>query len=154
MSRSAYREANRYVDLGLAQLPALEEGPARQSLELALQIARANALLPLRGYEAPETMGALTEAKRLLDSGVGDDLQRFSVLYLLCAANFFAARLEPAHALARQIVEFAEKQEDATYKLVGHRLLGTTLVLLGRYREALGIWSAPRPIAIPYDTAS
>ena len=137
LSRSAYCEANRYVDSGLAQLPALEEGPARQSLELALQLARANALLPLRGYEAPETIGALTEAKRLLDSGVGNDLQRFSVLYLLCAASFFAARLEPAHALARQIVEFAEKQEDATYKLVGHRLLGTTLVLLGRYREAL-----------------
>jgi len=137
LSRSAYREANRYVDSGLAQLPTLDEGPARQSLELALQLARANALLPLRGYDAPETMAALTEAKRLLDSGVGDDLQRFSVLYGLCAANFFAARLEPAHALARQIVEFAEKQEDATYKLVGHRLLGTTLVLMARNREAL-----------------
>jgi ATP/maltotriose-dependent transcriptional regulator MalT len=82
-------------------------------------------------------MAALTEAKRLLDSGVGDDLQRFSVLYGLCAANFFAARVEPAHALARQIVEFAEKQEAATYKLVGYRLLGTTLVLMGRYREAV-----------------
>ena len=137
LSRSAYREANRYVDSGLAQLPALEDGPQRQSLELALQLARANAVLPLRGYEAPETMAALGEAKRLLDSGVGDDLQRFSVLYGLCAGSFFAARLEPAHALAQQIVEFAERQEDATYKLVGHRLLGTTLVLMGRYREAL-----------------
>jgi predicted ATPase len=93
LSHSAYREANRYVDSGLAQLPALEDGPRRQSLELALQLARANAVLPLRGYEAPETMAALGEAKRLLDSGVGDDLQRFSVLYGLCAANFFAARL-------------------------------------------------------------
>jgi class 3 adenylate cyclase/tetratricopeptide (TPR) repeat protein len=137
LSHSAYREANRYVDSGLQQLPALEDRPHRQSLELALQLARANAVLPLRGYDAPETLTALGEAKRLLDSGVGDDLQRFSVLYGLCAANFFAARLEPAHALARQIVEFAEKQEDATYKLVGHRLLGTTLVLMGRNREAL-----------------
>jgi class 3 adenylate cyclase/tetratricopeptide (TPR) repeat protein len=137
MSHSAYREANRYVDSGLAQLPALEEGPTRQSLALALQLARANALVPLSGYDAPETMAALTEAKRLLDSGVGDDLQRFSVLYGLCAANFFAARIEPAHALAQQIVEFAEKQDVTAYKLVGHRLLGTTLVLIGRYREAL-----------------
>jgi class 3 adenylate cyclase/tetratricopeptide (TPR) repeat protein len=137
LSHSAYREANRYVDSGLAQLPALEEGPTRQSLALALQLARANALVPLSGYDAPDTMAALTEAKRLLDSGVGDDLQRFSVLYGLCAANFFAARLEPAHALAQQIVDFAEKQDDAAYKLVGHRLLGTTLVLIGRYREAL-----------------
>jgi len=137
LSHSAYREANRYVDAGLAQLPALDEGSTRQSLALALQLARANALLPLRGYDAPETMAALGEAKRLLESGVGDDLQRFSVLYGLCAANFFAARVEPAHALAQQIVEFAEKQDDAAYKLVGHRLLGTTLVLMGRNREAL-----------------
>jgi class 3 adenylate cyclase/tetratricopeptide (TPR) repeat protein len=139
LSRSAYVEANRYVESGLSQLPGLEDGPRRQSLELALQLARANALLPLSGYDAPETMAALTQAKHLLDSGVGDDLQRFSVLYGLCAANFFAARIEPAHALARQIVDFAERQGDATYKLIGHRLLGTTLLLMGRNREALEI---------------
>ncbi|HLW91303.1 MAG TPA: AAA family ATPase, partial [Roseiarcus sp.] len=136
LSRSAYVEANRHVESGLAQLPNLEDGPSRQSLELALQLARANALLPLKGYDAQETMAALAEAKRLLDAGVGDDLQHFSVLYGLCAGNFFAARIEPAHALARQIVEFAARQDNTAYKLVGHRLLGTTLVLMGRNREA------------------
>ena len=137
LSRSAYVEANRYVESGLSQLPGLEDGPQRRSLELALQLARANALLPLRGYDAPETIAALTQAKALLDIGVGDDLQRFSVLYGLCAASFFAARVESAHALARQIVEFAARLSDATYRLVGHRLLGTTLFLMGRNREAL-----------------
>jgi class 3 adenylate cyclase/tetratricopeptide (TPR) repeat protein len=137
LSRSAYIEANRYVETGLAQLPSLEDGPKRRTLELALQLARANALLPLRGYDAPETIAALTQAKALLDIGVGDDLQRFSVLYGLCAASFFAARVESAHALARQIVEFAERHGDATYRLIGHRLLGTTLLLMGRNREAL-----------------
>ncbi|MGA2793503.1 MAG: AAA family ATPase, partial [Roseiarcus sp.] len=137
LSRSAYVEANRYVEAGLAQLSRLKDGPSRQSLDLALQLARANALLPLKGYDAPETMAALTEAKQLLDSGVGSDLQRFSVLYGLCAANFFAARIETALALARQIVEVADRQDDTTYRLVGNRVLGTTLVLMGRNREAL-----------------
>ena len=78
LSRSAYAEADRYVDAGLALIPCLTDGPDRQSLELALQLARANALLPLKGFTAPETVAALTEAKRLLDAGVGTDLQRFS----------------------------------------------------------------------------
>jgi hypothetical protein len=30
----------------------------------------------------------LSAAKRLLDARVGDDLQHFSVLYGLCAANY------------------------------------------------------------------
>ena len=87
LSRSAHAEADRYVDAGLALIPRLTDGPDRQSLELALQLARANALVPLKGFTAPETVAALTAAKRLLDAGVGTDLQRFSVLYGLCAAN-------------------------------------------------------------------
>ena len=81
LSRSAHAEADRYVEAGLALIPRLTDGPDRQSLELALQLARANALLPLKGFTAPETVAALTAAKRLLDAGVGTDLQRFSVLY-------------------------------------------------------------------------
>jgi len=73
-------EADHYADAGLALIPRLTEGPERRSLELALYLARANALLPLRGYSAPETIAALTDAKRLLDLGVGTDLQHFSVL--------------------------------------------------------------------------
>ena len=63
LSRSAPVEAGRYVDAGLALLPRLADGPGRQSLELALQLARANALLPLKGYNAPETVAALTIAR-------------------------------------------------------------------------------------------
>ncbi len=70
LSRSAYAEANRYVEAGLALIPRLTDGPERQSLELTLQLARANALLTLKGYSAPETVAALTIAKQLLDARV------------------------------------------------------------------------------------
>ena len=46
LSRSAPLEAGRYADAGLALILRLMDGPDRQSLELALQIARANALTP------------------------------------------------------------------------------------------------------------
>ncbi|ESW76739.1 hypothetical protein X772_31885 [Mesorhizobium sp. LSJC280B00] len=64
-------------------------------------------------------------------------MQRFSVLHGLCASSYFAGKMEDAFALARQIVEFADRQVDPTFKLVAYRLLGTTQVLTGRSREAL-----------------
>jgi class 3 adenylate cyclase/tetratricopeptide (TPR) repeat protein len=137
LSRSAPSEANHYVDAGLVLIAPLTDGPDRQSLELALRVAGANALLPLKGYTAPETVGAWTAAKRLLDAGVGSDLQHFSVLYGLCSANFVASRMESALAQAREIIEVADRQDDTTYRLVGYRLLGTTQFYTGHIREAL-----------------
>jgi hypothetical protein len=137
LSRSANPEASRHVDAGLALIPRLSDGPDRQSLELALQIARGNALLQLKGFNAPETVAAWTKAKRPIDAGVGTDLQRFSVLHGLCMAAWYAAQMEPALVLARQIVEIADRQDDATYRLVGYRLLGAIQALTGKHREAL-----------------
>jgi class 3 adenylate cyclase/tetratricopeptide (TPR) repeat protein len=137
LSRSALAEAGRYVEAGLACNRRLTDGPDRQSLELTLQLVRANVLLPLKGYTQPETVAALTAAKRLFDAGVGTDLQRFSLLFGLYGASVAAAQLESALALAHQIVEFAERQDDATYRLLGYRLLGTMQLYTGHIREAL-----------------
>ena len=45
--------------------------------------------------------------------------------------------MEPALALAREIVEVADRQDDTIYQLVGYRLLGMIQVWMGRNREAL-----------------
>jgi class 3 adenylate cyclase len=137
LSRSAHAEARPYADAGLALIPRLTDGANRQSLQLALQLARANAIVPLKGFTGAETVAALTEAKRLLDSGAGTDLQRFSVLYALWASSLFAARIEPALALARQFVEVAERNDDTTYRLVGYRIIGVMQTSTGQNREAL-----------------
>ena len=139
LSRSAALEADRHADAGLAVLARMPEGQDRRPLELAFLVAKANALLPLKGYSTPETVAALTAAKRLLDAGVGDDLQHFSVLYGLCAARYVAAELESARALARQFVDLADRQNDPIYRLVGRRLLGTVQFFMGRNREVLEI---------------
>jgi class 3 adenylate cyclase len=136
-ARAAPVEANRYVDAGLALLPRIPENAEKQSLELALQIANANALLAMQGYNAPQTLAALTAAKQLLDAGVGSDLQRFTVLYGLGAANYVGARMQSALALAHEIVQVADRQDDSTYRLVAYRLLGTVQYLTGCNRQAL-----------------
>jgi class 3 adenylate cyclase len=137
LSRSGVLEANRHVDAGLAVVRQMPEGQDRKSLELALLVAKANALLPLKGYSTPETVAVLGVAKHLLDDGVGDDLQRFSVLYGLCSAKYIASELESAHTQARQFVDLAHRQDNKIYRLVGHRLLGTVQFFMGRHREAL-----------------
>jgi hypothetical protein len=101
------------------------------------KLARANSLFALKGFNSAEAVVALTEAKRLLDTGVGSDLQRFSVLHGLWAAQLAVARIETGIALAREIVAVAARQDETTYLMVGYRLLATMLVRAGQNREAL-----------------
>jgi class 3 adenylate cyclase len=136
-ARASPTDANHFAEVGLAQLPRIPEGPDRQSLELALQIANANALLAMKGYNAPETLAALNSARALIDASIGSDLQRFTVLYGLGAASYIGARVQPALALAREIVEVADRQADTTYRLVAYRLLGTVQGLAGQTRDGL-----------------
>ena len=99
LSRSAYAEADRYVAAGLALIPRLPHGGLTGNrLNSRFLVARlAAALSPLKAYTAPETVAhAFRAAKRLLDAGVGDDLQRFFVLSGLYLTPYIAARLESA----------------------------------------------------------
>ena len=137
LSRSAYAEAGPYVDAGLTLIPRLTDVRNCHSLELGLHVARMNALVPLKGFAGAETVATLTDAKRLLDSGIGTDLQRFSVFYALWASNLFAAQMEPALTLATQFVEVAERNDDTVYRLIGYRLIGTMQAYMGRIPEAL-----------------
>ncbi len=96
-------------------------------------------MLPLKGYSTPETVAALSAAKRIIDAGAGDDMQHFSVLYGLCAAKYVASELGPARVLALQFIDLANRQDDPIYQLVGRRLLGAVEFFAGRSREVLEI---------------
>ena len=136
LARSNHVEAERFIEAGLRLIPQLAEGE-RQTSEVSLLVTRVNAFLVLKGFTAPETVNALTEAKRLLDVGVGTDLERFSVLYILCLIHYNSSRLVSALALAREIVTAADKQTEKIYRIVGYRLLGTILATMGENIEAL-----------------
>jgi class 3 adenylate cyclase/tetratricopeptide (TPR) repeat protein len=138
LSQSAPTEAEHHASAGLALIPRVAEGAPRDALELGLLVARANALVPLKSISAPETYAAMTAAKKLLDRGVGTDLQRASILAGLCAATTLMARMQPALELASRIIEVAERQDDPTYRLVAYRMMGTNQYYAGRNREALG----------------
>jgi class 3 adenylate cyclase/predicted ATPase len=137
LSQSAPVEAERHASAGLALIPAITDGSERDALELALLVARANALVPLKSVSAPETFAAMMAAKKLLDRGIGTDLQRVSILYGLCAGTTLSARLKEALDFAHEIIGVAERQGDGAYRLVGHRQLGALQFYLGDNRAAL-----------------
>jgi predicted ATPase len=137
LSQSAPAEAERHASAGLALIPGIDPGSDRDSLELALLVARANSLVPLKSISAPETFAAMTEAKRVLDRCGGTDLQRISILFGLCSATTLTARIEPAFELARQIIEVSERQNDPTHRLIAYRMLGTNQYFAGQNCEAL-----------------
>ncbi len=137
LSQSAPAEAEHHASTGIALIPRIAEGPARDALELGLLVGRANAMVPLKSISAPETFEALAAAKQLLDRGIGTDLQRVSILYGLCSATTLTARLKQALGFAHQIIEVAERLDDPTYRVVGYRQLGTLQFYAGQNREAL-----------------
>jgi predicted ATPase/class 3 adenylate cyclase len=137
LAQSAPVEAERHASTGLALIPNIAAGAGRDSLELGLMVARANALVPLKSISAPETFAALMAAKQLVDKGIGTDLQRVSVLYGLCSSSTLTARLKQALDFAHQIIDVAERQNDPAYRLVGYRQLGTLQFYAGNFRDAL-----------------
>jgi class 3 adenylate cyclase/predicted ATPase len=149
LSQSAPVEAERHASTGLSLIPNIPEGRERDALELSLLVARAYALVPLKSISAPETFEVMSAAKRLLDRGVGTDLQRVSVLFGLCSAATLRARMQPAFELAQQIIEVAERQDDPTYRLVAYRMLATNQYYAGRNRQAFDSLSRAGPYRDP-----
>jgi class 3 adenylate cyclase/predicted ATPase len=137
LSRSAPVEAERHASRGLALISDIAEGRERDALGLSLLVARAYALVPLKGISAPETFEVMSAAKELLDRGVGTDLQRVSILFGLCSEATLRAKMQPALDFAHQIIEVAERQDDPTFRLVAYRMLATNQFYAGHSRLAL-----------------
>jgi class 3 adenylate cyclase len=137
LSQSAPVEAERHSIVGLSLMSGLPEGRERDALELSLLVTRAYALVALKSITAPETFEVMSAAKRLLDRGVGTDLQRVSVLFGLCSEATLGARMQPALDFAHEIIEVAERQDDPTYRLVAYRMLATNQYYAGHNRLGL-----------------
>ena len=66
-ARSAHLEAIRYFDRGLAILPSLPEGPARDGQEIELQLAKGLSLLTTESFMSTKAAHAYTRARELAE---------------------------------------------------------------------------------------
>jgi class 3 adenylate cyclase/predicted ATPase len=143
LERSALVEAVEQLRRALAQIASLPSTPALRREEVKLQVAIIAPLIHLKAHTAPETKAAAERAYQLLEKAealgepLNDPLLLFSVLYNLWGANLINFNGDALRDLAAQFLMFAERQRSPTPRMIGYRMMGTSLIWLGRIREGM-----------------
>ncbi len=141
LARSALIEAAEQLARSLTQIAALPGTPALRREQIKLQVALANALMHLKGYGAPETKAVVEQARVFIERAEAlgeppeDPQLLFSVLYGFWIANYVAFNGDVVCELAMQFLALAEKQKGTVPLMIGHRLLGTSLLHTGDIAE-------------------
>jgi predicted ATPase len=156
LDHSALAEAAAQFTHALEQIATLPGTPALRREQIKLQVALVNPLMHIKGYAAPETKTALGQARSLIEQAEAlgeppeEPLLFFSVLYSFWVANTVAFNGDVISDLAGQFLALAEKQRATVPLMVGHRLMGTSLLYIGEIARGRG--HLDQAIAL-YDTA-
>jgi hypothetical protein len=111
--------------------------PARPhyvAYQIKLQVALITPLLHIKGQAAPETKTAVERAHLLIEQAealgepLEDPLLLFVVLYGIWVANAGAFNGDAVLELAAQFLTLAERQGAPVSLMVGHRLMGVSLM--------------------------
>ena len=137
LARSALVEAAEQLTRALEQIATLPSTPVLRGEQIKLQVALVNALMHVKGYAAPEPKAAVEQARQFIEQAEAlgeppeDPLLLFSVLYGVWAASYVAFNGDVVRELASQFLALAEKRREIVPLMIGHRLMGTSLMLTG-----------------------
>jgi class 3 adenylate cyclase/predicted ATPase len=141
--RSALVEAIQQITLALDQIATLPPAtPELRREEIKLQVALISPLLPVKGYAAQETKAAVRRARLLIEKAEAlgeppeDPLLLFSVLYGFWVANYVAFNGDVMRELATEFLALAGKQRAKAPLMIGHRLMGLSLLVTGSIAES------------------
>jgi predicted ATPase len=129
---SLYEEAVTHFTTALALLQSLSDASERAQQELTLQLSLAASLQATRGPSAVEVAAAYRRALTLCQQG-GTPQQFFSVLRGLWVLHHVQADLAAARTLGAQLLEMAERAQDAALLVEAHRALGSTFLWQGDF---------------------
>ena len=118
--------------MGLEVLQGLPEDRERQRLELDLQVALGAALVAAKGPAAPEPARTYRQAGELCRQ-LGEERRLIPVLFGLWASHNVRDELSAAHNVAAELLRLAEHEHDGAAEVLGHRALGTTLLMQGEF---------------------
>jgi class 3 adenylate cyclase/predicted ATPase len=162
LARSALVEAAQQLTRALDLIATLPATPVIRREQIKLQVALITPLLHVKGHAAPETRAAAERAHLLIDQAetLGeppeDPLLLFAVLYGIWVASFIAFHGDAMRELAAQFLALAEKKRATVPLMIGHRLMGSSLLLTGdiaegraHYDQALTLYNPAehRPLA-------
>jgi len=142
LARSALVEASEQIKRALDQIGTLPGTPALRREQIKLEVGLVNALMHVKGYAAPETKASLDRARSLIERSEAlaeppeDPLLLFSVVYGFWTANFVAFNGDAMRDLAAQFLALAEMQKATGPLMIGHRLMGMSLMWTGDIAES------------------
>jgi class 3 adenylate cyclase/predicted ATPase len=142
LERSALVEATEQLTRALDQIATLPGTSPLRREQIRLRIALANALMFVKGYAAAETKAAFDHARLLIERAEAlgeppeDPLLLFSVLYGFWVANSTAFNGDICCDLAAQFLALAEKQGATIPLMMGHRIMGRSLLDTGNFAES------------------
>ena len=141
LSRSALMEAAEHLTRALGQIAGLPGTAALRREQIGLQIDLSNALIHTKGHASPETKASFEQARFLIEQAealgepADDPLILFSVLYGFWVGNRMAFNGDVACELAEQFHALARMQKATVPRMVGHMILGISLVLVGKIAD-------------------
>jgi predicted ATPase len=165
LERSALMEGATRLTRALAQIATLSSTVAVRREQITLQVALAHAVMHTKGYAAAETKVSLGQARALIERAetlgepLEDPLALFSILYGFWGANLVAFNGDAMREIATEALALAEKQGTTAPLMIGHRLMGSSLLLTGGIAEgrvhldrAMALYDARehRPLAMRF----
>ena len=142
LARSALVEAVEQLKRALSLIATLPTTPALRREEIKLQVALITPLIHVKGYSAPETKATADRARLLIEQAealgepLEDPLLLYSVLYGIWVANYIAFNGDICRDLAAHVLSLAERQGATVPLMVGHRVMGVTLLSTGDFSKS------------------
>ena len=143
-ARSALVEAAAQFTRAIDQIVTLPGTAALRREQIKLQVALITPLMHVKGHAATETRAAAEQARSLIEQAEAlgeppeDPLLLYSVLGAFFATNLLAFNGDACRGLAVQFLALAEKQRATVPLMVGHRMMGISLVQTGDIAEGRG----------------
>jgi DNA-binding winged helix-turn-helix (wHTH) protein/predicted ATPase len=134
--KSAHHEAADLAQRGLTVLKLLPESAERDQQEVALRMILILSLMAVKGFAWAGVEEVYAGGKDLFRVSKPSP-QLFNWLYLLGLLHMFRGKIRPALEIADQVLQLAEGLKDASLIMEAHRARGSTLLEMGRCREAL-----------------
>jgi class 3 adenylate cyclase/tetratricopeptide (TPR) repeat protein len=135
LTRPAYAEALKHFETALGRLRDQPESELRQRREAGLLLLIGRARIPHLGYAAKATVTAFAEAERLTRKLREPDL-RLPALYGTWGGYYVRGELPAALEQADAFWREAEPLGAVVPQMIGRRIRGVTLVVMGEVGEA------------------
>ena len=141
LERSALVEAIAQFTRALDQIATLPATSSVRREQIRLQVALITPLFHVKGFSAPETKQAADRAYFLIEQAEeygeppDDPLLLFSVLYGFWNISLVSSNCDGSRQIAGQFWGMAEQQGTTIPLMLGHRLMGTSLTVMGDLAE-------------------